>query len=67
MGNKQAVPSSTEVILRPRCVHRGCMNVSYGGFVMCLDHIKEAKRKHMEEDEGRAKKTRQDGSMPEQA
>ena len=54
MGNKQAVPSdipATEVILRPRCVHRGCMSVSYGGGVMCLDHIIQAKRKQMEEED----------------
>ena len=54
MGNKQAVPSdvpATEVLLRPRCVHKGCMTVSYGGGVMCLDHIIQAKRKQMEEEE----------------
>jgi hypothetical protein len=52
MGNKQAVQAdvaSTEVLLRPRCVHRGCMTTSYGGGVMCLDHMKEAKRKQLEE------------------
>jgi hypothetical protein len=54
MGNKQAVPSdvpATEVLLRPRCVHKGCIVVSYGGGVMCLDHIIQAKRKQMEEEE----------------
>ena len=54
MGNKNSLPSdppATEVTLRPRCVHRGCMTVAYGGFVMCLDHIKESKRKQLEEEE----------------
>ena len=54
MGNKNSVPSdvpATEVLLRPRCVHRGCMTTTYGGSVMCLDHIIEAKRKQMEEEE----------------
>ena len=54
MGNKNSLPSdsaSTEVLLRPRCVHKGCMTVSYGGGVMCLKHIIEAKRKQMEEEE----------------
>jgi hypothetical protein len=54
MGNKQAVPAdvaSKEVLLRPRCVHKGCMTVSYGGGVMCLDHIIKAKRKQAEEEE----------------
>jgi hypothetical protein len=27
------------------------MTTTYGGGVMCLDHIKEAKRKQMEEEE----------------
>jgi hypothetical protein len=54
MGNKNTVPAdvpATEVLLRPRCVHKGCMTVSYGGGVMCLDHVIQAKRKQMEEDE----------------
>ena len=54
MGNKNSLPSdppATEVTLRPRCVHKGCMTVSYGGGVMCLDHIIQAKRKQMEEEE----------------
>lgn len=54
MGNKNSLPSdipATEVTLRPRCVHKGCMTVSYGGGVMCLNHIIEAKRKQMEEEE----------------
>lgn len=53
MGNKNSLPSdptATEVTLRPRCVHKGCMTVSYGGGVMCLNHIIEAKRKQMEEE-----------------
>ena len=54
MGNKNSLPSdppATEVTLRPRCVHKGCMTVSYGGGVMCLDHIIQAKRKQLEEEE----------------
>ena len=54
MGNKNSLPSdspATEVTLRPRCVHKGCMTVSYGGGVMCLEHIIQAKRKQMEEEE----------------
>ena len=54
MGNKNSQPAdvaSTEVILRPRCVHRGCMATTYGGGVMCLDHINEAKRTQLEEEE----------------
>jgi hypothetical protein len=31
------------------------MSSSYAGFVMCLDHIVEAKRKKLEEDEQREK------------
>lgn len=68
MGNKNSVPAdvpATEVLLRPRCVHRGCMSVSYGGGVLCLDHIKASKRKQMEEEEGKAKK--QDGTVPKHA
>jgi hypothetical protein len=50
MGNKQSAPDppSTEVIIKPRCVHKGCTRPSYAGFVQCLDHTKEAKRKQME-------------------
>lgn len=54
MGNKQTLSAdspATEVLLRPRCVHKGCMTVSYGGGVMCLDHIIKAKRKQLEEEE----------------
>ena len=57
MGNKNttSLPVMTNVEVRPRCVHRGCMSSSYAGFVMCLDHIVEAKRKKLEEDEQREK------------
>ena len=41
------------------------MTTSYGGGVMCLDHMKEAKRKQMEEEEGKAKK--QDGTVSKHA
>jgi len=51
MGNKNSLPVMTDVEVRPRCVHRGCTSSSYAGFIMCLDHIKEAKRKQIEEDE----------------
>lgn len=60
MGNKissSSLPVMTNVEVRPRCVHRGCELRSYAGFVMCLDHIKEAKRKQMEEDEAKTKLT----------
>ena len=57
MGNKNtiALPVMTDVQVRPRCVHRGCTLSSYAGFVMCLEHIIEAKRKQIEEDEQREK------------
>ena len=57
MGNKESssLPVMTDVEVRPRCVHRGCMSRSYAGFVMCVDHVKAAKQKQMEEDEGKAK------------
>ena len=63
MGNKNttSLPVTTNVEVRPRCVHRGCMSSSYAGFVMCLEHIIEAKRKQIEEDEERDKK--KDGSV----
>lgn len=54
MGNKQARPAdipATVVLLRPRCVYRGCMSISYGGFILCLDHLKETKRKQLEEED----------------
>jgi len=65
MGNKQAVPAdvaSTEVLLRPRCVQRGCMKISYGGNVMCLEHIIESKRKQLEEDEVKSN-TKKNGTV----
>ena len=51
MGNKNttSLPVMTNVEVRPRCVHRGCMSSSYAGFVMCLDHIVEAKRTQIED------------------
>ncbi len=59
MGNKNTTsslpPVMTDVDVRPRCVHRGCRLSSYAGFVMCVDHVKAAKQKQMEEDEARAK------------
>ena len=57
MGNKESssLPVMTDVEVRPRCVHRGCMSISYAGFVMCVDHVKAAKQKQMEEDEGKVK------------
>ena len=63
MGNKNttSLPVMTTVEVRPRCVHRGCMSSSYAGFVMCIEHIIEAKRKQIEEDEERDKK--KDGSV----
>lgn len=67
MGNKNSVPSdvpATEVLLRPRCVHRGCMTTTYGGGVMCLDHIKEAKRKQLEEEELKSN-TKKNGTVSE--
>lgn len=56
MGNKKSLPVMSDVQVRPRCVHRGCMSSSYAGFVMCLDHIIEAKRKQIEEEEEEEKK-----------
>jgi len=35
---------------------------SYAGFVMCVDHVKAAKQKQMEEDEGKAK-LKKDGTV----
>ena len=63
MGNKNttALPVMTNVEVRPRCVHRGCMTSSYAGFVMCLDHIIEAKRKQVEETETEKEKDRKNG------
>ena len=57
MGNKNTanLPVMTDVEVRPRCVHRGCRSSSYAGFIMCLDHVKAAKQKQMEEDEEKAK------------
>jgi hypothetical protein len=52
MGNKvSSLPVMSEVVVRPRCVHRGCTSSSYAGFVLCLDHIIESKRKQIEEEE----------------
>lgn len=58
MGNKSSIPLPvmTNVEVRPRCVQRGCTLSSYAGFVMCLDHIKEAKQKALDEEEGKSKK-----------
>ena len=60
MGNKNttttSLPVMTNVEVRPRCVHRGCTLRSYAGFVMCIEHIIEAKRKQIEEEEEKAKK-----------
>jgi hypothetical protein len=50
----------TDVEVRPRCVHRGCTTSSYAGFIMCLDHIKEAKRIQIE---ANAEKTTKDGAV----
>ena len=59
MGNKNTTsslpPVMTDVEVRPRCVHRGCMSRSYAGFIMCVNHVKAAKQKQLEEDEARAK------------
>lgn len=39
MGNKQSqVSTTTEVTLKPRCVHKGCTRQTYAGFVQCLEH-----------------------------
>jgi len=67
MGNKASSPPPvmTNVEVRPRCVHRGCMSISYGGGVMCVDHVKEAKRKQAEEEEGKAKKKQGNGAVSE--
>ena len=64
MGNKNTanLPVMTDVEVRPRCVHRGCISSSYAGFIMCLDHVKAAKQKQMEEDEGKAK-IKKDGTV----
>ena len=65
MGNKNSVTAdvpATEVLLRPRCVHRGCMTATYGGGVMCLDHINEAKRKQLEEEEVKSN-TKKNGAV----
>ena len=63
MGNKNTTSPTvmTDVQVRPRVVHRGCTLSSYAGFVMCIEHIIEAKRKQIEEDEERDKK--KDGSV----
>jgi hypothetical protein len=69
MGNKNttSLPVMTDVQVHPRCVHRGCRFNSYAGFVMCLNHIIEAKRKQIEEDEQRErdkdKDNRKDGPL----
>lgn len=64
MGNKSSSPPPmmTNVEVRPRCVHRGCMSSSYAGFVMCVDHVKEAKRKQAEEDEVKSN-TKKNGTV----
>lgn len=64
MGNKASIPVMSDVQVRPRCVHRGCMSSSYAGFVMCLDHIIEAKRKQMEEEELKSN-TKKNGTVSE--
>lgn len=65
MGNKPSSPQPmTDVVVRPRCVHRGCMSSSYAGFVMCVDHVKEAKRKQAEEDELKSN-TKKNGAVSE--
>ena len=64
MGNKSSIPVMTDVEVRPRCVHRGCMSSSYAGFVMCLDHIIEAKRKQLEEEELKSN-TKKNGTVSE--
>jgi len=63
MGNKpssSSLPVMTDVEVRPRCVHRGCTSSSYAGFIMCLDHIKAAKQKEIDD---RNEKTKQDGTV----
>jgi hypothetical protein len=63
MGNKVSSPQTmTDVEVRPRCVHRGCTSNSYAGFIMCVDHVKEAKRKQMEEDEVKSN-TKKNGTV----
>jgi hypothetical protein len=63
MGNKNSPPSvMTDVEVRPRCAHRGCMSTSYAGFVLCVDHVKEAKRKQAEEDEVKSN-TKKNGTV----
>ena len=64
MGNKNttSLPVMTDVEVRPRCVHRGCILRSYAGFVMCVEHVKAAKQKQMEEDEEKAN-IKKDGTV----
>lgn len=64
MGNKNttSLPVMTDVEVRPRCVHRGCRLRSYAGFVMCVEHVKAAKQKQMEEDEEKAN-IKKDGTV----
>ena len=63
MGNKNSTPPvMTDVVVRPRCVHRGCTSSSHAGFVMCVDHVKEAKRKQLEEDEVKSN-TKKNGAV----
>ena len=61
MGNKNTTsslpPVMTNVEVRPRCVHRGCRSSSYSGFVMCVDHVKAAKQKEIDERDGKSKQT----------
>lgn len=58
MGNKNTTiyASTTVVQPSPRCLNRECKYNAFPGFILCLDHIKEAKRIQMEIDEGRTKK-----------
>lgn len=50
MGNKQSVSTTTEVRPNPRCVHRGCTLPAFPSFVLCLDHIKAAKQKEIDDE-----------------
>jgi hypothetical protein len=64
MGNKKSLPAMSDVEVHPRCVHRGCTVPSFAGFVMCLDHIIEAKRKQLEEEELKSN-TKKNGTVSE--
>lgn len=57
MGNKQSLPTMTIVQPSPRCVHRGCTHMAYPTFVMCLDHIKDLKRKQLDAEKNNYKKS----------